>query len=121
MSKELKNFLVDKLLPYYSKSGTFDPSIQEEFLDQKGYLDKTYVCMKAGVQLSTATFRKVVKDVFGVAEFSRIDVESTISKDEFMDMYEFGKFNSMRSWVGVVAAKGELITREEVFNYIAGV
>lgn len=118
----LKEFLEQQLLPLYAAdSNSFPPHIQEEFLTKEGYLSKDHICTITSTRMSTSSFRKIVKQVFGEAEFSSEKVLNELSKAEFMAMYEFGKFASVKSWIGYSYEKtGKVITRENALNWIAG-
>lgn len=120
MSKELKNFLEEKLNLFYNKEdNSFPPELQEEYLTPEGWLDKAYICKNLKLHMSTATFRKVVKSVFNEVQFVRMPVETDLTLEEFKEYYEFGKFTNGRGWIGhMFGLTGKVVTREDVFKWI---
>lgn len=120
MSKELVSFLENRLKPAYNEStNTFDESVQEEYLGAHGWLNKTYIMRVLHIQLSTASFRSDVKQVFGTAEFNRTTCLNEVTQEEFNKAYLFGKFAVATGWIGFFYEKnGKVLTREKLFEYI---
>ena len=117
----LKAFCEQSLEGYNSEDNTFPPHIQEEFLTEKGFLDKDYLCKKANVHLCLDSFKSAVKQVFGTVKFNTTVEGSTLTKDEFSSLYEFGKFTNMREWIGYSYEKtGKLVARKDLYNYVLG-
>lgn len=122
MSQELKEFFEVKFVPNYdANTKSFPAYLQEEYLTSEGWLDKAYICKNLKLHMSTATFRKVVKQVFGITQFTIMPTETELTKEEFLEQYTFGKFTSARGWVGsMYSLTGKVVRREDVFNWIAG-
>lgn len=116
----LKEFCEERLLGEFdAETASFPAHIQEEYLTDNGWLDKEYLCRQAGVSLSTDSFRKTIKQVFGETTFIIVAVDTEIGEDEFRDLYEFGKFNNMRSWIGYTyACTGLVLARKDVYNFV---
>lgn len=114
------NFLKEQLLPYYDKeNGSFKPYIQELFLTKEGWIDKAYIMRLTKQHMSTTSFRKVVKEVFGVASFKLVEVKEEVTKEDFLKHYEFGKHPFGRGWIQEIYDRtGKVITREKVYSYI---
>lgn len=122
MSKELISFLETTLKPHFcAASGTFDSAVQEEYVGSKGWLDKNHILKGLKLHLSTATFRKAVKQVFGVTEFNQEYIENEVTQEEFNKHYTFGKFTQTVSWIEFFYKKsGKVLTRAKLFTYILG-
>lgn len=120
MSVELKEFLIEKILPQYDgESKSFSPAVQEEYLTTEGWLDKAYICKNLKLHMSTATFRKVVKAVFDNAQFVNMPVETELTKEEFLEHYEFGKHPLGRGWIGeMFGLTGKVARREDILAWI---
>lgn len=118
----LVEFMEKNMLPKYDpECQVFTPEIQEEYLTEAGWIDRDYICGKLKVSLSMDSFRKAVKQVFGVAQFVQIPQFSNMTQREFNKIYEFGKFNNMRSWIGYAyATTGKIICRNDVYDYVLG-
>ncbi len=123
MSVELKEFLEEKILPTYdAESNSFPAHIQEEYLTSEGWLDKAYICKSLKLHMSTATFRKVVKQVLGETNFIHMPTETELTKEEFLEHYEFEKFPYGRGWIGYMyGLTGKVARREDVFEWICGI
>lgn len=123
MSIELKEFLEEKIKPtYHAGHNAFPAFIQEEYLTSEGWLDKAYICKSLKLHMSTATFRKVVKQTFGEVQFTIMPTETELTKEEFLEQYRFGEFTFARAWIGhMYNITGKVVRREDVFNWIAGV
>ncbi|QDF14547.1 hypothetical protein AG74_156 [Vibrio phage AG74] len=123
MSTELKDFLVENILPQYcEETNSFSPQIQEEYLTKEGWLDKAYICKSLKLHMSTATFRKVVKHVFDEAQFIQMPTETELTKEEFLEHYEFEKFPFGRGWIGYMyGLTGKVVKREDVFKWICSI
>lgn len=120
MSKELHSFLETKMKPaYHEDSNSFDESVQEEYINPHGYIDKTYLLKKLKLHMSTASFRSTVMEVFGVADFNQIPVENEVTAEEFYKHYTFGKFPYVSSWIGFFySLNSKVLTREKLFDYV---
>lgn len=119
-NKDLVGFLEEKLLPaFHANDTSFDESVQEEYLTPEGWLNKQYICRSLKLHMSTASFRKAVKLVFDVAEFTLLPVENEVSEELFNKHYKFGEFSDVTGWIGYFYGfTGKVLTREKLFNYV---
>lgn len=120
MSNELKEFLELKFVPEYdADTNSFPAHLQEEYLTNEGWLDKAYICKTLKLHMSTATFRKVVKQVLGETQFTLMPTETELTKEEFLAQYVFGEFTLVRGWVGrMYNLTGKVVRRDDLFKWI---
>lgn len=123
MSVELKEFLELKFVPEYdADTNSFPAYLQEEYMTSEGWLDKAYICKNLKLHMSTATFRKVVKQTFGETQFTIMPTETELTKEEFLEQYIFGEFPYGRGWVGCMySLTGKVVKREDVLKWICSI
>lgn len=93
---------------------TIPAHIVEEFC-REGKMDYAYFISKYNVRMTQKEF----KEIFSNKKLDSRPKESEITKEEFQSLYEFGKFNSVRCWVGEVHNQtGKFITQQDVFNWV---
>jgi hypothetical protein len=116
---------MDKLLYELAKSlrkdGSFPPHIQEEFLNDNGTLNYQYIGALTGVAISRPKFDAKILPIFGRVSFVyKKKVKSTITPEEFLELYEFGRYPSVRQWIGAVyRLTGKTLTRRDLFETLS--
>lgn len=119
-TKELKSLLETKFLGAYDEeTNSFPAHLQEEYLTPEGWLDKAYICKNLKVHMSTATFRKVVKQVLPSVQFTLMPTQTELTKEEFAKHYTFGEFPNGRGWVGYMyGLTGKVARREDILEWV---
>lgn len=107
---------------YNYKTQKFWDSIKEEFFITHGFranqIDVPYLCRMERV--SHTKVRKEIQEVFGTQVFdNQEDSANEISKEEFLEHYEFGTYPNVREWIGhIFLSTGKLLTRVKLFQYL---
>lgn len=90
-----------------------------EHINEKGQMDFAHFIRKYKVYGSVKDFCSAVELVFGTLQFTYDVPTDTVTKEEFLEIYEFGKFPRVMDWIPYVAAeKGKLILREDLFAWV---
>ena len=111
-------FLEANLKPHWdADTNTFSASVQEEYITDNGWIDKGYICKKAKVNMATNSFRKAIKQVFGVAEFNLLATSNEVTLEQFQKVHVFGKHRA-REYIDIFAEKGKVLTREKLFEFM---
>lgn len=94
-------------------------SVFTEFTD-KGKLNYARISTKYDIYCSFREFIDAVSDVFGTLNFKTDkNAASTITKEDFLDMYEFGVFTSVRDWqYAVYVQKNKYISLKDLFEWV---
>jgi hypothetical protein len=106
---------------YDYKKQKFEPSIEEEFLVRHGryadQIDVPYLCRAE--RISHGRVRKEIHNVFGTQVFDTEKNKNEVSKELFLEYYEFGLYPNVREWIGhIYRATGGILTREKLFQYL---
>lgn len=113
----LEKLLQDLRESYDKETNSFPAAVQEEYVTKEGWLDKSYICFQLRKRISTANFRKAVKEVFGCCVFEVVPVQTTATLQDVEDVYKFESETSVRQWIPVIKAKtGKIISREDLYQ-----
>lgn len=105
-----ENSIVEGKLPY---------SVAQEYLNAENKIDYSYFIKKHKVNGSIKDFAKAVKKVFGFIEFESLEPTDEMTKEEFLDIYEFGKFPVVRHWLNHIRQDlGRDISKQDLFQWI---
>lgn len=116
------SLVTDLANAYDFDSGMFENYVVEEYIIKhgkfKGQIDVPYLCRKE--RISHKRVRDEIKKVFGKDKFPfESDQSGEVSKQQFLEHYEFGEYPNVREWIGhLYRATGKTITREKLFQYL---
>jgi hypothetical protein len=114
----MQSFLAN--LKYFYKEGEFTPSIKEEFVNLDGSLDQQYIQHVSETKVGLKKFTSLVNTEFGTTKFKAPDpLSNEVTRAEFLEQYEFGKFPQVRSWIGFWRTHADkVLSRECLHCYI---
>lgn len=81
-----------------SNSQHVPAGIADEYM-KGGEFSYAYAVRKHGIKQSQAEFKKAVKESFGTLKPKTEVATSEITKEQFLELYEFAKFPTVRTWV----------------------
>jgi hypothetical protein len=93
----------------------------EAYCNEQGYLDAPYISYLCERRLTTKGLNSQVNTAVGAAAFipEENDDLEVLTYDEFLGMYEFGKFKSTRGYIMYAFERtGKVLTRENLFAWV---
>jgi len=95
------------------------PEIQQEFLRPDNTLDTKYLSAILNDRVSETIFRKLVNNTLGQVVFSRTECVNEVTKELFVEHYQYAKYPLVRGWIGFFKrTTGKLLTREKLYEFI---
>lgn len=106
---------------YDFKEMKFSPYLEEELMVKYGkyadQIDVPYLCRAE--RISHGRVRKEIHKVFGKTTFDVEKNKNEVSKELFLEHYEFGLYPNVREWIThIYRATGSLLTRDKLFQYL---
>lgn len=99
--------------------GNLPAHIQEEYLRADNTLDTKYISNLLESSITESRFRTMVNSELGTINFKRGKNENTVTREAFEELYTFGKFPNVRSWIGYChRTLGLVLTRESLYEYL---
>lgn len=120
---DIKEFLQENITDFTkTESGDkcyIPPATYAEFATG-GKLDYARITTKYEIYCCYGEFIAAVEAIFGTIFFyTDEDAKSDITKEEFLDMYSFGLFPSVRDWqVAVFRQKNKFISLNDLFTWV---
>lgn len=98
-----------------------EPWFYEAFVDQRtGKLDFSYLCAATGEDLSVPQMKAYVKEITGSETYEKQYNESSITKDEFFEIYECAHFLMVKDWIRYLwLDHGILVTKADLFDWVS--
>lgn len=95
------------------------PPVYSEFATG-GKLNYARISTKYEIYCSFGEFIDSVEQVFGTLNFSTDEgTPSEITKEEFLEMYQFGVFSNVRDWqYAVFAQKNKYLSLTDLFTWV---
>lgn len=101
-----------------SKSGVVDAATAAEYM-KDGRFSYAYIVRKHKIKQTQGEFNAAVKEHFGTLNPQIEEAESEITKEEFLELYEFGFFGNVRQWVSKVKQEtGKYISIQDLYTWV---
>jgi len=109
-----------QLADEYGIFGTEVPyTFAVEYLNDKNQIDFAYFTRTHKTYGSVKDFRKAVISVFGDTEFTFEEPTEVVTKEEFLNEYDFGKYPKVIKWVEHFAkTKGKMLRKQDLFTWV---
>lgn len=103
----------------YGEAYYLPPPVYSEFATG-GKLNYARITTKYEVYCSFTDFLAAVEELFGTRTFGTDkDTPSEITKDEFLEMYQFGIFKNVRDWqYAVYVQKNQYLSLKDLFTWV---
>lgn len=99
-------------------SSYVSPALYDQYMDN-GTLDYVKVSNIFGFLIGKKQFEKAVNQVFGSAKFHTVASESTITKEEFTELYTFGRFPRVKDWQrAIYRESGKYIAIQDLYQWV---
>lgn len=109
---------VQNLKPFLDKEGNLAPHLAEEYL-HNGQLDLQYVQRVTESRTTQPKFNSLINSELGTVKFNNEAHVCEVTKQEFLEHYDFGKYPNVRSWIGHIhRVTGRLLTKDKLYEYI---